>query len=305
MPRLFSTVETVDRGRRHLVLGSAALLASGCAVNGDQDHQGADAPREAGLRGHAKSLRTAWVFSSGGPRGFTHVGVIKALDELGVRPDLLVGASAGAAVAVLYAAGRNGAALEALALDLPLLSLARLNMGGDERFSGAGIANVLRDLVGQPLLERLPVPAVPVVQRLADGAVLGFTQGDLGLAVQASCAIEGQFTPVRIRGQRYADADLKQPMPVRLARALGATKVLAVDASTHEDKAPAGTERWRPWDLRKRALTQPDAQAADVLIHPDFGYYASMSREYRLRCIEAGYTTTMAAAAWIKVMHAA
>jgi NTE family protein len=142
------------------------------------------------------------------------------------------------------------------------------------------------------------------VQRLADGAVLGFTQGDLGLAVQAACAIEGQFTPVRIRGQRYADADLKQPLPVRLARALGATRVLAVDASTHENKAPPGTEAWRPGDLRKRALTRPDAEAADVLLHPDFGYYASMSSEYRLRCINAGYEETMAAAARIKALHA-
>ena len=134
--------------------------------------------------------------------------------------------------------------------------------------------------------------AVCVAQRLADGAVVPFSRGDAGLAVQAASAIEGQFTPVRVRGQRYADADLRLPLPVRLARALGATRVLAVDASADESRAPAGTERWREGDLRKRALTRPDAAAADVLLQPDIGYYAGLSRENRERCIQAGYRET-------------
>ena len=97
------------------------------------------------------------------------------------------------------------------------------------------------------------------------------------------------FTPVRIRGVQYVDADLAVPMPVRLARAMGAVKVLAVDASAHEDKAPAGAQRFREGDLRKRALTLPDALAADVSLQPDFGYYVNTSKEFRLRCINAGY----------------
>lgn len=86
---------------------------------------------------------------------------------------------------------------------------------------------------------------------------------------------------MQIGGQDHVDADLHQPLPVRLARALGAQRVLAVDASAHEDKAPPGTEPWRAGDLRKRALTEPDARAADLLLHPDTGYCAGLSREYR------------------------
>ena len=92
---------------------------------------------------------------------------------------------------------------------------------------------------------------------------------------------------------------------MRIARALGATRVLAVDASAHESRAPAGTEHWRAGDLRKRALTQPDAQAADVLLHPDIGYYASLSREYRERCIQAGYRATLVAGARLATLHGA
>ena len=276
-------------------------LLSGCALDPDEDHTGADAPDTQPLR---QRPRTAWVFSSGGPRGFVHVGVIKALDELGLVPDLIVGASVGAAVGLLRAAGRKGAQIEALALDLQPMMLARLTVGGSARFSGSGVAAWLREHAGQRLLEQLPIPAVCVVQRLADGALFGLNRGDLGLAAQAACAIEGQFAPVRIRGQRFADADLVAPLPVRMARALGASRVLAVDASAHEERAPPGTERWRAGDLRKRALTRPDAALADLVLHPEFGYYASVSREYRERAIAAGYRDTVAAAGAIRALHA-
>ena len=294
---------------RRSVLVSAALAATGlagCAFDPDADHTGPDAPGTAAL---PRKPRVAWVLSSGGPRCFVHVGVVKALDELGVVPDVIVGASAGALVGVLRACGVRGAELERLALDLSPATLARVSIGGAERLSGSAIADLVRGQLRTkgiaPQLERLPLMTLCVSQRMSDGGVVAFSQGDAGLAVQASCAIEGQFTPVRVRGQRYADADLRMPLPVRLVRAMGATHVLAVDASADETRAPAGTERWRAGDVRKRALTRPDALAADVLLHPDIGYYASVSREYREMCIAAGYRSTMAAAARIKALHAA
>jgi NTE family protein len=284
---------------------SAAWLA-GCAFDPDADHTGPNAPGMAAL---PRKPRVAWVLSSGGPRGFVHVGVIKALDELGVMPDVIVGASAGALVGVLRAGGVRGAELERLALDLSPTALARVSIGGAERLSGSAIADLVRDQLrtkgNAPQLEKLPLMTLCVSQRMSDGGVVAFSQGDAGLAVQASCAIEGQFTPVRVRGQRYADADLRMPMPVRLVRAMGAVRVLAVDASADETRAPPGTERWRDGDIRKRALTRPDAQAADLVLQPDIGYYASVSREYREKCIAAGYRDTMAAAARIKALHVA
>ena len=287
--------------RRRWLLSAAGLALAGCAIDPDADHAGPDAPAVAAL---ARPVRTAWVFSSGGPRGFVHVGVIKGLAELGLRPDLVVGASAGAVVGAMCAAGLPAADIESIALELNPMKLARLAPAASERFSGGALREVLADAVGHRLLEQLPVPMVCVAQRLRDGGVVGFTRGDLGLAVQASSAIEGQLTPVRIRGERYADADLRMPLPVRLARQLGATQVLAVDASAHEDRAPPGAERWAAADRRKRALTRPDAEAADVLLHPDFGYWVSLSRVFRERCIEAGYRAALAAAPRLVALHA-
>jgi NTE family protein len=282
-------------------MASLALLASsGCTLVPDRDHDDEESPRVAPLK---LEPRVAWVLSSGGPRGIVHVGVIQALDELGLVPDLIVGSSAGAIVGVLRAAGVRGPALVDLALNLQLLDAARYAMGGRERLSSLGIADWLRERLGHAPLERLSIPMVSVAYNVARREIVPFAAGDAGLAVAAASAIEGRLTPVRIRGDLHVDADLHQPLPVRVARALGAKRVLAVDASAHEDKAPVGTERWRDADLRKRALTRADAEHADVVLHPDAGYYAGMSLEHRKHVIAVGYRETMAQAPRLKALH--
>ena len=291
----------MDLARRSFLLASGAALA-GCTINPDRDHTGADAPRDEPL---GRPVRTAWVFSSGGPRGFTHVGVLKALEQMGLQPDLIVGASVGALVGSLCAAGMSATAMETLALELQPMSLARLAMGQEERLSGAAVAELVREHAPVTLLERMPVAMACVAARRRDGAAVAFTAGDVGVAVQASAAIEGQFAPVRIRGELYLDPDWVAPLPVRIARALGAQRVLAIDASVHVDRAPAGAARYRESDQRKKALIDTDAARADLLLKPDFGYWVNMSREFRERAIEAGYRETLAREPALRALHRA
>ncbi len=292
--------------RRRLV-GAAALGApawaavlAGCTLAPDADHRGEDAPRALPL---PRPVRMAWVLSSGGPRGFVHVGVLRALDELGLAPDLIVGASVGAVVGGLRAAGRSMADIEYLALTLNPLSVARLAVGGAERLSGTPMAELMREHVPQHRIEKLPLALACVAARQRDAEPMAFTAGDIGLAVQASAAIEGQLAPVRIRGESYVDADWVAPLPVRIARRLGAARVLAVDASVHLDRAPAAAARYREGDQRKQALVAADALHADLVLKPDFGYWVSFSRVFRERAIAAGYRETMAQAERLRALH--
>lgn len=288
--------------RRSLLMLAGAAGVAGCSFRPDQDHHGPDAPRAEPLR---RPVGVAWVLSSGGPRGFVHVGVLKALEELRLRPDLIVGASAGSLVGSLCASGMPARAIEQMALDLQPWTLGRLAIGAPERLSGSALADLVRDHARVPLLEQMPVAMACVAQRRVDGALVAFTAGDAGLAVQASAAIEGQFAPVRIRGQLYADPDWSAPLPVRIARGLGARRVLAIDASAHIDRAPPGAERFRDSDQRKKALVDADAVRADRVLKPDFGYWVSLSREFRERAIAAGYRETMAQGAALRELHAA
>jgi len=298
------------RQSRRRLLGAALLSGlggaggAGCTLSPDADHTGDDAPLALPLQ---RSVRVAWVLSSGGPRGFVHVGVLRALEELRLAPDLVVGASVGALVGGLRAAGRSALEIENLALSLNPLSTARLAFGSSERFSGAPLAELMRDevraLAPQARIERLPIALACVAARRRDNAAVAFTAGDIGLAVQASAAIEGRFAPVRIRGESYVDADGVAPLPVRIARALGAERVLAVDASAHVDRAPPGAERYREGDLRKQELVAADAHHADVVIKPDFGYWVSLSQEFRVRAIAAGYRETLALGDRLRALH--
>ena len=291
--------------RRQLVLPllAAPVAALGsCAWLQDVDHDGELAPTAAPLQ---RSFRNAWVLSSGGPRGFAHVGVLRALSEIGLRPDLMLGASIGSLAGALCAGGMEPREMEKMALEFSTLAVVRPNLGGSGgKLSGAGMVDMVNDLLGGRRLEQLPVVTAVAALRQDSRQLVAFTRGDAGVAIQASCAIEGSFAPVRIRGQAYVDADLVAPMPVRLARALGAQRVLAVDVSAHEDKSPAGSERYRPGDLRKRALTEPDAKAATYTLHPEFSYYVNLSQAFREAAMRAGYEQTMAQAGALRAAFA-
>ncbi len=300
--RAFSPCAEATQPTRRRLLGAAlgASALAGCTFTADADHDGDDAPRMAPL---ARAPRVAWVLSSGGPRGFTHVGVLRALHEMGLVPDLVVGASVGALVGALRASGLEPPAIEAIALDFQPLSLARVAIGANERLSGAPVAELVRRHAAVQHLERMPIAMACVACRKRDGHTMAFTAGDVGLAVQASAAIEGQFAPVRIRGETYMDADWHSPLPVRLARTLGARTVIAVDATAHLDRAPSGAERYRDGDVKKKALVDADAAAADLVLKPDFGYWVSLSRDFRERAIAAGYRDTMAKERELRAVH--
>lgn len=290
-------------GRRQCLQAVGLLMAAplgGCTLVGDEAFDGADAPD---ARPTGQSYPMAWVLSSGGPRGFVHVGVLKALDELGCKPDLVVGSSVGALVGCLYAAGLGMPAIEALALETNIASLVQPTLGGDQWLSVAGVGRMVNSMLDNKPLQQLPVACAAVALDQQSRQPRAFNWGNAGAAVQAACAIEGRMASVQIRGMHYVDSDFVTPMPVRIARAIGAMRVLAVDASAYEDKAPAGAERFREGDLRKRALTAPEAQLADLTLHPEFGYYTNISSEYRVRSIRSGYEQTMAQGATLQALH--
>ena len=300
--------------RRVALLGTGFAL-TGCTVHADYNHDAPDAPRQhiAARARPAKPIQTIWVLSSGGPRGFVHVGILKALEELGFQPDMIVGGSVGSLIGALYAGGVRAKELEQMSLDLGVTDMGRLALTGEGKFAGTPLAGIVnRELIercGTCEIEKLPMAFAAVAIEKESRKTVLFNHGDAGVAVQASCAIEGMFTPVRIRGTQFVDADQVAPMPVRLARELATSmhtgsplslKLLAMDASARPERAPAGTERYRASDLRKRALIEPDARSATLTLHPEMSYFVNVSKEFRMRTIEDGYRSAMAQAAQIK-----
>jgi NTE family protein len=236
----------------------------------------------------ATAPRVALVLGSGGPRGFAHIGVIKVLEEDGVRPDFIIGSSVGALVGALYAGGYTAQQLEQFAYDLSMLEFFEIGMLRGARASGAPIQHYVNECLGHRTIEQLRIPFAAAATRASDHRLVLFTHGDTGLAVRASGADPDQFEPVKIGNEMYMDGDADSPVPIRAARALGARVVIAVDVSAYAEDTPSGVpEEWIRKDARRAAQVRAEAPQADVLLHPNIGYYAGYKEEYRRRVIAA------------------
>lgn len=263
---------------RAAVASAAALLAAGCNVEVPPERLPHFEPL-------AAAPRVALVLGSGGPRGFAHVGVIKALEDHGVRPDIIVGSSVGAMVGALYAAGLPAAQLQRLSEDLDVRRFfLEWQVLLRKPASGEAVQRYVNSRVDGRPIEALAMPFVAAATRVRDGALVLFNRGDTGLAVRASGASPGQFEPVRIGAEQYVDGDEAAPVPIRAARALGAKVVIAVDVSAYAASTPPDVPReWVEKDERRARQVAAEAPAADVLLHPDIGYYAGHDEEYRRR----------------------
>jgi NTE family protein len=263
----------------------AALAGAGCNAPGDvaAERLPRFVPPPAGF-----APRVALVLGSGGPRGFAHIGVLKVLEENGIRPDLVVGSSVGAMVGAMYADGTGAAQLEALARELNVVEFMELRMLDGGLASGAAIQQFVNARIGGKPIEALRTPFVAAATRVSDGKLALFNHGDTGLAVRASSASPGQFEAVRVGGEYYVDGDEAAPVPIRAARALGARVVIAVDVSAYASDTPPGVPvEWVTKDARRARQVSKEAPQADVLLHPNIGYYAGYKEEYRRRVIAA------------------
>jgi NTE family protein len=259
-----------------------ALALAGCNFTGyvSKDKE----PRFVQPTGPAP--RVALVLGSGGPRGFAHIGVLKALDDAGVKPDLIIGSSVGSMVGALYAAGMSGRDLEKLAYEINVLEFFELRVLGGGLATGGAIQNYVNAKVDGLAIEQLKIAFAAAATRATDRKIALFNHGDTGLAVRASAATPGQFEPVRIGDQLYVDGDEASPVPIEAARGLGAKVVIAVDVSAFAEDTPKTAPReWIEKDERRARQVALEARDADVVIHPNIGYYAGHTEPYRRRVI--------------------
>lgn len=272
-----------------LLLG--ALLA-GC---GGGTYDGVDAPSFAPLPAPQKAgPRVALVLGSGGSRGFGHIGVLKALEANGITADFIVGASAGAIVGALYAGGLDAAALDRLAMEMRPRSLIDISML-DRAIKGRALQDFVNEQVGGKPLEKLKHRLVVVATDTETKTLTYFNRGNTGVAVRASSAIPGRFVLVSINGGEYVDADVVSPVPINVARALGAEVIIAVNVAAHlEDTPESVPANWKVRDRARKKLVDAEAVNADVLIHPNPGYFACWEQYCRQRVIDVAEAATLA-----------
>jgi NTE family protein len=191
--------------------------------------------------------RAALVLGAGGARGLSHIGVIEALEEAGFELAAIVGSSMGALVGGIHAAGRLAeyrrwvGALERG----DVLRLLDFAFGHPGLIKGDKIIGALRELVGEHLIEDLPIPFVAVATDLQKQREHWLTKGRLFSAIRASMAIPMVFTPHRVNGHDLVDGGLLAPIPIAATRLFSADLVIAVDANSQQAMRRANGERVR------------------------------------------------------------
>ncbi|WP_417440604.1 patatin-like phospholipase RssA [Idiomarina sp.] len=175
-------------------------------------------------------VKVALALGSGAARGWAHIGVIKALEEMGVRINIVAGTSIGSLVGAGYASGRL-AEVEQWVQGMNRWEVFNLldfgfNHGGI--IGGEKVFNRAREEFGQRNIEDLPVTYGAVATDLYSGREIWLRNGDLYDASRASCAMPGILSPKSFDGRWLIDGGLVNPVPVSLCRALGADFVIAV-----------------------------------------------------------------------------
>ena len=179
-----------------------------------------------------RKARIGLALGSGSARGWAHIGAIRALEERGVKPDVICGSSIGALVGAAYASGQLDK-LEQWCTSLAWTTVVRLMdlswSGGLIR--GARLFNLFNTILDDVDIEQLPVPYGAVATELGTGREVWLRHGKMLDAVRASCALPGIFRPAVRDGVLLVDGGLVNPVPVSMCRALGADLVIAVDLS--------------------------------------------------------------------------
>jgi NTE family protein len=281
------------RASQSLAAFLLATTLAGCAGH-IAEFNGPDAPRFTPYTAD-KRPRVALVLGGGGPRGFAHIGVLKVLDENGIDADLIVGASIGSMLGALYASGTTAQELETIALDFDVKRFIGISASG---FKGNGdaVEAFINERTHSKPLEGMRRKLAVTAARRSDNALTIFNLGNTAAATRASSATPSQFMPVRINGVEYHDGDEAAPVPIKAARDLGAKIIIAVDVSAYVSAIPVSApESWGVRDKKRAAMVEAEAGLADVMIHPDLGYYASISDGYRRMCIARGEAAARAA----------
>lgn len=282
-----------------------AMSLASCAIHPPVEQAPIPSPQEALATPPAEPSpvkaappKVALVLGGGAVRGFAHVGVIKVLEAQGIVPDLVVGTSAGSVVGALYSAGYSGFELQKIAFKLDEDSVGDWIIPSRGFIKGEALQNYVNKAVHNQPIEKLKKPFAAVATDLQSGELMVFGRGNTGQAVRASSSVPSVFQPVTINGHEYVDGGLTSPVPVRVAREMGADVIIAVDI--------AGKPRYRKvegltdvvlqtFSIMGQSISSRELLEADVVIRPQTGAFGSADFDKKREAILEGEKAAQAA----------
>lgn len=244
-----------------------------------------------------KGLKFGIAFGGGGARGIAHIGVIKALEELGIEADFVAGTSVGSLVGSLYSAGFSSNQM------INKLKSLRAKDIRDSKFlwkpsNSENIEQLLKSVFGKDVMfSELKIPLTIVAVNIKDGKQVNITSGSVSRASAGSCAVPGVFSPVVYDGMHLVDGGLMDNVPADIVRYMGADVVLAIDVNKTRGQ---GTDSLKTIDVLKGSLgiimqtnVTKTLHYADIVITPNMTDYSSSKLGDVDGMIQRGYDIVM------------
>jgi NTE family protein len=242
---------------------------------------------------NVRDTRTTGIaFGGGAVLGAAHIGVLKAMHELGVKADFVSGTSIGSFVAALYAFGKTWKEIEAVALDIDWSDLSGLTLSEYGLLSNRKFGAMVNRLLGSRRIEDAPVPLAIVATNVNTGMKVVFREGDVATAVMASSSIPGIFRPVEHGDMLLVDGVLTENVPISPLLEMGAGRIVCVDLlGRHTFSRPehVATLLMNAFYSALRTISALQIKGADLVITPDLSSFSLMDMSAVPAIVEAGY----------------
>ena len=234
------------------------------------------------------------ALGGGAARGFAHIGVLKALDEAGLRPDYVAGTSVGSLIGALYCAGLSWQDIWQEAEDLDWPDLVKVTMPTMGLVNPDKLESLVNRLVANKAIEDLAIPFQAVSVDLVSGKEAILASGPLGRAVRASCSIPGIFTPLDDGSRLLADGGIVNNLPSKQLREMGANYVVAVDlaySGWNQQKKPSNLLEvlFASTFIFMSNTGAQGRDSADLLIVPELAGFGFHDMSHKQEMVDLGY----------------
>ncbi len=232
------------------------------------------------------------ALGGGAVLGAAHIGVLKRLEELGVKPEYVSGTSIGALIAAFYAFGKTAHEIESFTHELKWKEITRITFSRFGLLSNEKLGELLISHLGEQNIEDALIPLAIVATDVTSGEKFVLKKGPLKEAVMPSTAIPGNFKPVEIGDRLLVDGGIVENVPVRTARDMGAEFVIGVDLNAkHEYDRPVNLLDviMNSFHFTMQNMARLQAGDADLLIQPNLSGFKRSSMKNLDELIERGY----------------
>lgn len=225
-----------------------------------------------------REYKLGLTLSGGGVKGFAHAGALMAMEEFGLKPDIISGTSAGAIVGALYSSGQSPDNIRKIFKNKYFNNFVELTIPKRGLFGTSDFVKFLKDNISADTFEELKIPLFAVATDFDNGKSVVFSSGELCRRIMASACVPVFFNPIEIDGVHYVDGGIFRNFPVSVIREK-CEKIIGINVSPlisqKYSKTIVGVAE-RSYHLMFRANTVEDKKLCDILIEVE------QAMQYRL-----------------------